>query len=617
MQYRDTGEPADKNRDLAIGKQLARRSLTLWGGLGLAMALFVFGSFYSGWFFVSQAAGRLVAAANAELTQTGTGSEKQAGADTSSVQGGGEGEVAGVPGKQTSDPRYAFLLLGYGGGGHDGAYLTDSMMVVIVDPNQKTLTLLSLPRDIWAPLIFNGQTAVYNKLNTGFAFAKDTSLYRDRLARYTGSQGAGTFVMDTVARLIGIPISYYVSLDFAGFRQMIDLVGGIDVDVPDSFSASYPANDDPEIDPSWMIVRFNKGVQHMSGERAMQYARAREVIDNISEGSDFARSRRQRLIIEAFKTRLTQAGGAIHIPQLLGVANGHLDTNYSVPSAAQLGQLVLDWGNVRFYQAALTNQNYLIDGNGPAGTYILVPDTTGNSWDQVRAFANRLWQDPGLGVAMANTQVVIENDTGVAGAGGRLGTALAKMGYRVGTPTTGPTQASSRLVDGTDGDGAPLLRQLQTDLGVQVSTAPAQGAAGAGKITLQLGSDDARLASLAVPADTAAPSSATGVISGGWSPQPEAPEPTALPALPAAVPTRRTATLPPTIVPRKVLPDGSLDMLPTPTQIGPTSLPVAGDTAAPAHTATPIPIQPHTPPPIPSVPRVATATPAAGTRQSP
>jgi len=591
-----------------------RRGLALRAGLGLVMALFVVGSFYSGWFFLSQAASHLVATAH---PISGQGSEKRAGADTASVLDGNPEAAVGVPGKEASDPRYAFLLLGYGGGGHDGAYLTDSIMAVIVDPTQKTLTMLSIPRDAWVPLIFNGQTAVYNKVNTGYAFARDTSLYTDRLPRYRGNQGAGSFATDTVARLLGIPISYYVALDFTGFRQMIDIVGGIDVNVPDGFSANYPANDDPEIDPSWIVVRFNKGMQHMNGERAIEYARARETIDNISEGSDFARSRRQRLIMEAFKTRLTQPGGLIHLPQLLAVANSHIDTNYALPSAAQLSQFVLDWNNVRFYQTALTNQNYLSEASGPAGTYILVPDEANYSWGQVRAFARRLWQDPALGVAMASTEIVVENDTGVPGAGGRLGTALARLGYRVGTPTTGTAKVSSRVVDGTGGDGQVIVRQLQAGLKVQLPEAQAGEAVATGKITLQLGSDDVGLADLTVPVDTAAPLSGTGVMrAGGWSPEAAAPEPTERPTPRTPVATIHTPTPHATVLSGGVPPSGSVELPRVLSQHTPAPTADASGSAAAEHSSTPTPVRSATPTPLTRV-HPATPTPTVGSRQYP
>jgi len=452
----------------------------------------------------------------------------QIGADTNSVVAAASPlppTPAPVPTLPTGDQRFAFLLLGYGGSGHDGAYLTDSMMVVIVDPPHKTLTLLSLPRDSWVPLLFDGRTAVYNKVNTAYAFAQDPTLYPDRLARYTGSQGPGNFAMDTASRLLGVPITYYLGLDFQGFRDMINTVGGIDVDVPDGFAARYPKNDDPSIDASWMIVRFQPGLQHMDGERAIEYARARETIDNPNEGTDFARSRRQRLIMEAFKTRLFEPGGLIHIPQLLAIAAKHVDTNYSVPDVAQLGQLILGWKDVKIYQTALTTSNYLEDGTGPDGTYITIPNAPGHSWAPIRAFVRRLWQDPPVGVAMASTTIVVENDTGVPGVAGRVSDSLIKLGYQVGDPISGPRRDHSQLVDQSAGKATLLIKQLQGDLGLKslvVSSAPPTDAGG---LVLELGADAADL-SVSVPEDSQAPTSIVGVVKfGQWPYVPSQPTP--------------------------------------------------------------------------------------------
>jgi LCP family protein required for cell wall assembly len=415
-----------------------------------------------------------------------------------------------APSPTPVDQRYAFLLLGYGGGGHDGAYLTDSMMVVIVDPTKKTLTMLSLPRDSWVPMSFDGKSQIYNKVNTAYAFAMDSSLYSNRLDRYKGNQGPGTFAAETVSQLLGIPIRYYVGLDFEGFRQMIDAVGGIDVDVPDSFSASYPINDDPSINPGWTVVRFAKGREHMNGERAIEFARAREAIDNPSEGSDFARSRRQRIIIQAFKASLFAPDGLIHLPQLLGIGSKHVDTNYGFPDLAQLSQLVLDWKDVTFYQTALTTANYLEDATGPEGTYIAVPNSPDHSWGQIRAFARRLWNDPPAGVAMPSTVVRVTNNSGRPDLANRVTAALLGMGYNVGQPVSGPRQLQTRLIDRTDGSASDVTRQIGQDLGLG-ELSVAKGAVTDGNVLeLDLGADAANL-SVSIPADTSAPASVVGV----------------------------------------------------------------------------------------------------------
>lgn len=441
-----------------------------------------------------------------------------------------------VPTVSVGDQRFAVVLLGYGGANHDGAYLTDSIMVVIVDPSQKSLTLLSVPRDSWVPLYFDGATAVYNKVNSAYAFAKDPSLYPDRLDKYSGDHGPGVFAMDTISRLIGVPVTYYVGLDFDGFRQMINAVGGIDVNVPTSFVARYPINDDPSINANWMTIRFASGPQHMDGERAIEYARARETLDNSGEGSDFARSRRQRLIIEAFKQRVLQPGGLLHMPQLLGIASQHLDTNYAVPAVTQLSQLILDWKDVRFYQTALTVDNYLEEGTGPDGTYLLVPNTPNHSWTQVRAFVRRLWNNPAAGVEMASTTVIVENDSGAAGLATRLSEDLMGLGYQVDVRTGSP-RATTDIVDKTGGQAGAMIAQLQQDLmlqNVEVVSPSSNNSSGTVSLTttdnpselvIQLGADEASL-SVSIPTDALAPSSEVGVLKfGAWVPDLGAPTP--------------------------------------------------------------------------------------------
>lgn len=465
-----------------------------------------------------------------------------------------------VPTAAVGDSQFAVLLLGYGGSGHDGAYLTDSMMVVIVDPRQKTLTLLSLPRDSWVPLLFNGKTAVYNKINTAYAFAKDPTLYPDREDRYSGNHGPGNFAMDTASRLLGIPVTYYLGLDFQGFRDMINAVGGVDVTVPDGFAAQYPANDDPSINASWMTVRFAQGAQHMNGERAIEYARARETIDNSNEGSDFARSRRQRLIMEAFKTRLFQPGGLIHLPQLISIASQHVETDYSVPDVAQLSQLILGWKDVKIYQTALTTGNYLEDSTGPDGAYITVPNDPDHSWAQIRAFARHLWTNPAVGVTMASTTIVVENDTGVSGVAGKVSDALIRMGYDVADPISGPVRENSQLVDHTGGKSSALISQLEKDVGVgDLTVSDSPSADGTSELVLQLGADQANLA-VSVPRDLAAPVSDVGVVKFGvWpyvpatptQPPSPRPEPSRLSATPTPTPVRGVERATPTPLPKE------------------------------------------------------------------
>lgn len=456
---------------------------------------------------------------------------------------------APIPVQLEGGSHFAFLLLGYGGEGHDGPYLTDSMMLVIVDTTNKTLTLMSIPRDSWVPMLFDGQNPTYSKINTAYAFAEDPTLYTDRLSRYSGTDGPGNFTMDTVARLTGIPINYYLGMDFVGFKEMVDAVGGIDVNVPDSFSALYPVNDDASINAAYETVSFTQGPEHMTGARALEFARTRQTLDNVDEGSDFARSRRQRIIIEAFKARMLQPGGLVHLPQLLSIANQHVATNYAIPAAAQLSQLALDWKDVKIYQTALTTTNYLEEATGPEGTYAEVPSSNTHSWQQIQGFTKMLWDDPAAGIAMGKTPITVVNRSGSSGLATRTANFLENHGYLIASVTSDTTVDQSQLIAEIDDSNSALARRLAQDL--NLPNLPTTGDnATSGQFTLELGADAADLA-LPITRNNA-PSSAFGILKFGvWDPSVFAP-PTSTPEPSRVVEPRPTdigVTRTPTPVP--------------------------------------------------------------------
>ena len=466
------------------------------------------------------------------------------------------------------DGRFAVLLLGYGGGGHGGALLTDSVMVAIVDPGQKTLTLLSMPRDAWVPLLFDGRQPVYGKLNTAYAYARDPHLHPERLPRYLGEHGAGRFASDTVARLLGIPIDAYVAFDFQGFVELIDAVGGVDVDVPSTFTAQYPRHSDPRVDPGWMLVHFQAGQEHMDGQRALVFARARLAVDNVAEGNDFARSRRQHLILTALKNKLLQPAGLARLPQLLAIAHQRGDSDYTLPSPSDLARLILAWKDVRVYQATLTTSNYMQVGTGPDDSYILLPRAPGASWAQIGAFARRLWADPALGQALGDTTVAVINRSGRPGLAKQVGDRLAALGYVVSGVADGSAVAQSILLDRSGGLAEPLLSSLARDLGLEASRTVVEPAGLRPQVVVELGQDAAtQIVTDLPPSDREAPSSAWGVrIFGDWvptvpttTPTPAGTTLTAAGLTPSALPTQpgRTpsaASVTPTVGPKLATP---------------------------------------------------------------
>jgi hypothetical protein len=221
--------------------------------------------------------------------------------------------------------------------------------------------------------------------------------------------------------------------------------------------------------------------------------------------------------MQAFKARLFQPDGLLHLPQLLGIAARHVDTDYAIPDLPALSQLILDWKDLTFYQTALSTDNYLEDGTGPDGTYVVVPSSADHSWAEVRAFVRRLWVDPAAGVAMANTTIVVENATGTPGVATRVSETLSKLGYRVGDPVSGSAQPHTDVLDHTNGKSDRLIRQLAGDLKLSNLAVNGDAADTGDYLVLELGTDESGFA-MSVSPDRFAPFSLFGVLRFGvWS----------------------------------------------------------------------------------------------------
>ena len=255
--------------------------------------------------------------------------------------------------------RINVLMMGYGGSGHDGAYLTDSMVIMSLLPQSHHTTLISVPRDLWVQNPANSGS--YSKLNAVYPVAAGNT--------NTNPIAGGSAVAQKVSLVTGMQINYWMTINFAGFKDFIDAIGGVDVNVPDEFTAKYPANDDPTVNPNWITVKFTPGLQHMDGERAIVYARARYVTDNFAEGSDFARSQRQQLIMKAALTKLKDWHSW---PSLFNAMDKLKQTLYSNLSLADLSEFALKMDLNGAHHVGLSNDNVLVDSVAD-GQDVLLP----------------------------------------------------------------------------------------------------------------------------------------------------------------------------------------------------------------------------------------------------
>jgi polyisoprenyl-teichoic acid--peptidoglycan teichoic acid transferase len=276
----------------------------------------------------------------------------------------------------TSD-RVNILIMGYGGAGHDGAYLTDSMVIMSLIPSSHHTTLISVPRDLWVQNPANSGN--YSKINAVYPTAAGDN--------NTDPVAGGNAAAAKVSLVTGLTVNYWITINFAGFKQFIDAIGGVDVNVPDTFNACYPKNDDASVDASWIKIQFNKGLQHMNGATAIEYARAREPAEvcggtsiNQAELSDFGRSRRQQLIMQAALSKMKQWQTWPHLYSALDALKGTLYSNLSLADMASFA-LKMDLNGA--HRLGLTNDNVLTDANVD-GQDVLLPQN--NDWNLIKQY---------------------------------------------------------------------------------------------------------------------------------------------------------------------------------------------------------------------------------------
>ncbi|RIK40960.1 MAG: hypothetical protein DCC55_13455 [Chloroflexi bacterium] len=296
-----------------------------------------------------------------------------------------------------------------------GPTRTDTLMLLTLDPATQTAGMLSLPRDLWVPI--PGLNMTY-KINTVYALGEDR--------RYTG--GGAQLVKDTVSSFIGQPVQYYVLVNFRGFVEIVDLIGGVDIEVPKTIhDTEYPTAD-------YGVETFylSAGPQHLDGETALKYVRTRNVDD------DYGRARRQQDLIRAIFDKVMSADMIPFLlskaPTLVYTMRSSIDTDIPMATQFELANYMRQASLKEIRQLVLDNR-YGEETYSDDGAWILLPDR-----EKVRIAVDEFFRAPattsqdGIAVALAAPQPVrieVLNGTDQPGVAARTRDLLVAQGWQV------------------------------------------------------------------------------------------------------------------------------------------------------------------------------------------
>lgn len=400
--------------------------------------------------------------------------------------------------------RINIALYGYGGNGHDGAYLTDSIMVVSIQPRPNRpaqVAEISIPRDWMVPIDAAGGHPYYGRVNE--AYSDGQAQGPTAAPRFKGdNHGGGKLADETLERVLGLHIDHFVGLDFTAFKSAVDAVGGVDVDVPDSFTDNqYPHGECDQGDCAYMTVHFTKGMQHMDGARALIFARSRHAYDNPAEASNFARNRRQQLVLNALKQKVLSVGGIGKLPDLLNALGDNVITDMGIADANAVYDLVKNVDTKSIEHISIDDSNFLYECGYPrncSAAYEYAHDT---SYQSLQRYLRNVFPDPAT--VAEKVPITIEDGTGAGdGASTRWTQLFGAIGFNV--TDGGPVRRTptTEVIDNSGGRGSKTAQWLAGYYGgsVQTAAAPSADTAAASAktpppaagITLILGQDSER-----------------------------------------------------------------------------------------------------------------------------
>lgn len=374
--------------------------------------------------------------------------------------------------------------------GHDGAKLTDSIMILSIDTKNNKAFMLSIPRDLWVKV----NSSSHAKINSAYVVGENNDFKEDGYP--DGGMGK---LEQVVSESMGIDINYYALIDYQALKQAVNAVGGVDVTVK---SKDPRGLYDPSID--WEthgpLVKLTNGTHHLSGQQALNFARARgdSYYSYGFAGSDFDRTEHQRQLLVALKSKAVSAGvisNPAKISSLSDAIGNNVKTDFNTGEVRRLYDIVKQINSNNIQSLSLNSadgKNLLMSYSTPQGQSALTPAAGIDDFSDIQAFlARKMSSNP---VVQEGAKIVILNGTTTTGLASKVKSKLTAKHYNVmKTGDAGITsQTTTAIINVNPGKKQATSAALAKQFGNHVTTQnPYAGMYEGADFIIVLGADQA------------------------------------------------------------------------------------------------------------------------------
>lgn len=292
----------------------------------------------------------------------------------------------------------AILILGYGGRGHQGGYLTDVIQIALFDFDKNEISFISIPRDLYVSL----PDGTSGKINKAFSLGNSDDPI------HSGAEIARQMATATT----GIPIDAFISIDFIGFKVAIGgILDGLKVSVSETLDDPWYPIDGKQLDTCgkspeevaqltntmsgfklesqfecrYEHIYYPVGEHHMEGGDALAYVRSRHG----SSAGDFSRSKRQQEVMLAVREKLFTLEALKRIPDFFKTMIALTDTDLDIDIISTLAPKLATTKEMKTKSITLSTENVFENSKSSAGAYIVIPKAGLNNWEETRNFVEQ------------------------------------------------------------------------------------------------------------------------------------------------------------------------------------------------------------------------------------